>query len=67
MVTEILTAIVSSVPWWVRLSLALIFLVFAAIVFWYASVRGGILLGAIGFVFLIFSSRSDSEKNGYKF
>ena len=65
--TGILTAIVSSVPWWVRLSLALILLVLAGLVFWYASIRGGVVLGAIGFVLLIFSSRSDSEKNGYNF
>ena len=65
--TAILTAIVTSVPWWIRLTLALVFLLLGVVVFLADSMRAGLVFGVIGFVLLLFSGRSDSEKNGYNF
>ena len=65
--TDILTSIVTSVPWWIRLTLALALLALGAVVAWFVSFRLGLLLFVFGFILLCFSGRSDSEKNGYNF
>jgi hypothetical protein len=64
---QILTEIVNAVPWWIRLSLALICIALGALALWFVSFRLGLILIIAGLVFLMFSGRSDSEKNGYNF
>ena len=65
--SEILSDIVNTVPWWVRLILAIVFLALGALIAWFISIRLGLLLFVAGFILLCFSGRSDSEKNGYNF
>jgi hypothetical protein len=65
--TDLLTSIVTSVPWYLRLLLALAFIVAGGLVLWFVSLRLGIVLLGGGFVLLMFSGQTDSEKNGYRF
>lgn len=63
----LLTEIIYAVPAWIRLLLALVCLALGGLVIWFVSFRLGIVLVAAGLVFLMFSGRNDSEKNGYNF
>jgi len=66
MLTQLLTAIVTSVPAWIRLTLALIVLTFGLLLL-FADLRAGAILTAAGVVLLAFSGKSRSEKGGYNF
>jgi hypothetical protein len=66
MLTELLTAIVTSVPAWVRLTLALIALTLGILLF-FGDVRAGAVVTGAGVVLLAFSGKSRSEKDGYNF
>ena len=65
--TDLLTFIVTSVPWWVRLILAIVCVAVGVLVLLFASVRAGVVILGAAFVFLMFAGRTDAEKNGYNF
>jgi hypothetical protein len=68
-VHDIFASIIYAVPWWVRLVIAVALLAVGIVIS--LAVPGGFKVGAFfiiaGLVFLCFSSRSDSEKGGYRF
>lgn len=65
--TDILTAIVTSVPWWLRLTLAIALIGGGGGVLWYVSLRIGVLLVGAGTILLCFSEKTKAEKSGYRF
>jgi hypothetical protein len=67
MITEFLTWVVSSVPWWIRLSLTVFFFVLAVVMLVVDGIEGAVVFGIVGFVLLLFCGRTNSEKNGYNF
>jgi hypothetical protein len=54
-------------PVWPRLCCALGLFALGGVVAWYVSARWGFALFGLGFVALIFATKTDSEKKGYRF
>lgn len=54
-------------PWWLRLFVAVGLIVGGGLVFWFASIRLGCGLVAIGFVLFVMGGPTRGEKSGYKF
>ena len=54
-------------PWWLRLIIAAGMMIAGAFIFWFASIRLGSAMAAIGFVLFMIGGRSRGEKSGYRF
>ena len=54
-------------PWWLRLLVAAGMVIGCAFVFWFASIRLGGAMVAVGFVLFMIGGRSRGEKSGYRF
>jgi len=54
-------------PVWVRLLIALGLFVGGGLIVYYVSFRFGFAVVGLGFVGLIFSTKNESEKKGYRF
>lgn len=54
-------------PWWLRLGVALGLMGAGALVFWYVSIRLGILMVGVGLVLFLIGGKSQAEKKGYRF
>ena len=59
----------ASLPWWLRYGIAIFFLLISIILALVQVLPWNWAMGgcAIGFVLLVFSGKSDSEKKGYRF
>ena len=64
---ELLTNAVTSLPPWLRMVVAIAFIVGGGFVVWFISFRLGALMLVVGTIFILFSEKSDSERNGYHF
>jgi len=54
-------------PVWLRLLFAFGLFAIGALIIYYVSARFGFAVVGLGFVALIFSTKTDSEKKGYRF
>ena len=54
-------------PVWLRLLIAFGLFGAGALVAYYASARAGFAIIGLGFVALVFSTKNESEKKGYRF
>ena len=54
-------------PVWLRLLIALGLFACGGLILYYVSFRLGFALIGMGFIALIFSSKNESEKKGYRF
>ena len=54
-------------PVWLRLLIALGLFAGGGLILYYVSFRLGFALIGVGFIALIFSSKNESEKKGYRF
>ena len=54
-------------PVWVRLLCAFGLFALGGFVAWFVSARVGFALFGLGFVALVFATKTDSEKKGYRF
>jgi hypothetical protein len=56
-----------NLPAWLRLIVALGLIILGALIFWFVSMRLGIIIAVIGFGFFVAGGKSSAEKKGYRF